>query len=85
MNFDSILLVLSLFENLQSLNQEADFFYAMQLLEDSGICVVPGSGFGQKPGTYHFRLIFYFILFQTKWVIAVHSYCREFKGYIFVI
>lgn len=21
----------------------------------SGICIVPGSGFGQKPGTYHFR------------------------------
>ncbi|MCP9257937.1 Alanine aminotransferase 2 [Dirofilaria immitis] len=39
----------------KSLNQEADFFYAMQLLENSGICVVPGSGFGQKPGTYHFR------------------------------
>nr|CRZ24225.1 Bm9838 [Brugia malayi] len=39
----------------KSLNQEADFFYAMELLENSGICVVPGSGFGQKPGTYHFR------------------------------
>uniref|UniRef100_A0A915PKV4 alanine transaminase n=1 Tax=Setaria digitata TaxID=48799 RepID=A0A915PKV4_9BILA len=39
----------------KSMNQEADFFYAMQLLESSGICVVPGSGFGQKPGTYHFR------------------------------
>ncbi|VDK89288.1 unnamed protein product, partial [Onchocerca ochengi] len=39
----------------KSLNQEADFFYAMQLLESNGICVVPGSGFGQKPGTYHFR------------------------------
>lgn len=20
-----------------------------------GICIVPGSGFGQQPGTYHFR------------------------------
>ncbi|KAL3998871.1 Alanine aminotransferase 2 [Acanthocheilonema viteae] len=39
----------------KSFNLEADFFYAMQLLENSGICVVPGSGFGQKPGTYHFR------------------------------
>jgi alanine transaminase len=27
----------------------------MQLLESTGICVVPGSGFHQKPGTYHFR------------------------------
>ncbi|EJW73479.1 hypothetical protein WUBG_15616, partial [Wuchereria bancrofti] len=43
----------------KSLNQEADFFYAMELLENSGICVVPGSGFGQKPGTYHFRFIYF--------------------------
>ncbi|XP_023231302.1 alanine aminotransferase 1-like [Centruroides sculpturatus] len=39
----------------KSLNQEPDFFYAMQLLENTGICIVPGSGFGQRPGTYHFR------------------------------
>ncbi|KAH8362085.1 hypothetical protein KR200_002216, partial [Drosophila serrata] len=32
-----------------------DVFYAFELLETSGICIVPGSGFGQKPGTYHFR------------------------------
>ena len=25
------------------------------LLEERGICVVPGSGFGQAPGTAHFR------------------------------
>ena len=39
----------------QSLGQEPDAFYAFQLLEETGICCVPGSGFGQKPGTYHFR------------------------------
>lgn len=32
-----------------------DAFYAFELLESTGICIVPGSGFGQKPGTYHFR------------------------------
>uniref|UniRef100_A0A2A4JKB6 Cation-transporting ATPase n=1 Tax=Heliothis virescens TaxID=7102 RepID=A0A2A4JKB6_HELVI len=32
-----------------------DAFYARTLLEETGICIVPGSGFGQKPGTYHFR------------------------------
>jgi len=32
-----------------------DAFYAFELLESSGICIVPGSGFGQQPGTYHFR------------------------------
>lgn len=35
--------------------QTPDTFYAFQLLEQTGICIVPGSGFGQKPGTYHFR------------------------------
>jgi aspartate/methionine/tyrosine aminotransferase len=29
--------------------------YCMRLLEETGICVVPGSGFGQAPGTFHFR------------------------------
>lgn len=36
-------------------NQAPDFHYAMQFLENHGVCVVPGSGFGQMPGTYHFR------------------------------
>lgn len=34
---------------------KADAFYCYQLLEETGICVVPGSGFGQVEGTYHFR------------------------------
>jgi aspartate/methionine/tyrosine aminotransferase len=29
--------------------------YCIALLEETGICVVPGSGFGQDPGTLHFR------------------------------
>ncbi|KAI0320396.1 transaminase [Amylostereum chailletii] len=36
--------------------KEPDAFYAMQLLEETGICVVPGSGFGQKEGHHHYRL-----------------------------
>ncbi|KAJ8715842.1 hypothetical protein PYW08_013127 [Mythimna loreyi] len=36
-------------------NKPADLFYAFRLLEETGICIVPGSGFGQSPGTYHFR------------------------------
>ena len=32
-----------------------DMDYAMALLEETGICVVPGSGFGQEEGTAHFR------------------------------
>jgi glutamate--glyoxylate aminotransferase len=32
-----------------------DVFYALQLLDETGITVVPGSGFGQEEGTYHLR------------------------------
>ncbi|MBA4311123.1 MAG: aminotransferase class I/II [Chlorobiaceae bacterium] len=35
-----------------------DSDYCMALLEETGICVVPGSGFGQIPGTLHFRTTF---------------------------
>ncbi|KFM78585.1 Alanine aminotransferase 2, partial [Stegodyphus mimosarum] len=42
----------------QSRKQSPDEFYAMELLESAGICVVPGCLFGQRPETYHFRLTF---------------------------
>ncbi|MGA9116426.1 MAG: aminotransferase class I/II-fold pyridoxal phosphate-dependent enzyme [Bacteroidota bacterium] len=35
-----------------------DEAYCMALLEETGICVVPGSGFGQRAGTLHFRTTF---------------------------
>uniref|UniRef100_A0A3Q3M8R8 alanine transaminase n=1 Tax=Mastacembelus armatus TaxID=205130 RepID=A0A3Q3M8R8_9TELE len=36
--------------------RQPDVFYCMKMLEEAGICVIPGSGFGQKEGTYHFRM-----------------------------
>ena len=38
--------------------KQPDMLYCVQLLENTGICVVPGNGFGQKDGTYHFRTTF---------------------------
>lgn len=35
-----------------------DAFYVIELLEQTGVCVVPGSGFGQRNGTCHFRTTF---------------------------
>eukprot|EP00301_Raphidiophrys_heterophryoidea_P001899 c10894_g1_i1.p1 GENE.c10894_g1_i1~~c10894_g1_i1.p1 ORF type:complete len:547 (+),score=156.61 c10894_g1_i1:65-1642(+) len=32
-----------------------DAFFALQLLEATGVCVVPGSGFGKVDGSWHFR------------------------------
>ncbi|KAG0414686.1 hypothetical protein HPB47_008133 [Ixodes persulcatus] len=40
----------------KSLGQEPSYFYASQLLEKKGVCVTPGSAFGQLPGTCHFRV-----------------------------
>jgi len=33
-----------------------DFLYCMDMVEKTGIMTVPGSGFGQKKDTYHFRI-----------------------------
>jgi len=32
-----------------------DLMYCLELLDNTGIVCVPGSGFGQKDGTFHFR------------------------------
>ena len=41
-----------------ALDAKRDSDYCLALLEETGICVVPGSGFGQEPGTLHFRTTF---------------------------
>ena len=33
-----------------------DFFYCLNLVNETGIMTVPGSGFGQKEGEYHLRI-----------------------------
>ncbi|KAK4111392.1 PLP-dependent transferase [Canariomyces notabilis] len=53
-----------------------DEFYCMRLLEATGICVVPGSGFGQKQGTLHFRTTF--LAPGTEWVGSMVKFHKEF-------
>ncbi|CAM9304080.1 unnamed protein product [Hapterophycus canaliculatus] len=36
----------------------ADEYYCLKILDQSGIVLVPGSGFGQEEGTLHFRTTF---------------------------
>jgi len=38
--------------------KQPDVFYCIALLDATGVCVVPGSGFRQKDGTWHFRTTF---------------------------
>lgn len=37
-------------------NMAPDLFYTMNALEQTGIVLVPGSGFKQAPGTHHYRI-----------------------------
>ncbi|CAL6016259.1 Alanine_aminotransferase [Hexamita inflata] len=43
-------------EAAKKLGKEADELYCKDLVEETGIVVLPGSMFGQKAGTYHFRM-----------------------------
>lgn len=53
-------------EEAKKLGRKADELYCLRLLERTGICVVPGEGFGQEPGTLHFRTTF--LAPGTDWV-----------------
>jgi len=53
--FPSIQLSEKAVEDAKSNGVEPDAWYCMELLEHTGIVLVPGSGFGQVPGTFHFR------------------------------
>lgn len=33
-----------------------DLMYCLEMLDKTGVVTVPGSGFRQVPGTYHFRI-----------------------------
>ncbi|KAL5062558.1 hypothetical protein RYX36_024295 [Vicia faba] len=52
-----------------------DAFYCKRLLNATGIVVVPGSGFGQVPGTWHFRCT---ILPQEDRIPAIVTRLTEF-------
>ncbi|KAK0595869.1 hypothetical protein LWI29_010752 [Acer saccharum] len=59
----------------QAANSAADAFYCRHLLNATGIVVVPGSGFGQVPGTWHFRCT---ILPQEDKIPAIVSRLTDF-------
>ena len=57
-------------------NRRPDEFYALRLLAATGVCIVPGSGFGQKEGTLHFRTTF--LAPGTAWVSRIVKFHKEF-------
>lgn len=40
-----------------SIDVDDDKKFCIELLKETGVVVVPGSGFGQKPGSQHFRIV----------------------------
>ncbi|KAG0712674.1 Alanine aminotransferase 2 [Chionoecetes opilio] len=64
-------------EAAKAAGQAPDVFYAFQLLENTGICIVPGTGFGQRPGTYHFRTT---VLPQPELLKTMLEKFREFHA-----
>lgn len=54
--FPSIELPEHIVKKARDQKMEPDYYYCLNLLEQTGLVTVPGSGFGQKDGTYHIRL-----------------------------
>lgn len=59
-------------------NRAADEFYCLRFLDATGVCVVPGSGFGQKENTLHFRTTF--LAPGTDWVERIVKFHSEFMA-----
>jgi len=58
-NIDGIDLVkpMGAFYAFPSIEVQDDWDFCIQLLKTTGVILVPGKGFGQKPGTNHFRIV----------------------------
>ena len=54
--FPSLQLPPKAIEAAKKIGKQGDELYAMELLSATGICVIPGTGFGQKDGESHYRL-----------------------------
>ncbi|AGO13948.1 AaceriAGR085Wp [[Ashbya] aceris (nom. inval.)] len=63
-------------EAAQKLDIPADEFYCRELLDETGICTVPGTGFGQMPGTYHVRTTF--LPPGTEWIESWKNFHKKF-------
>jgi aspartate/methionine/tyrosine aminotransferase len=56
--FPSVQVPPTALEKAKELGTTPDNLYALSLLEETGICVVPASGFGQAKGRVGFRTTF---------------------------
>ena len=54
--FPSVRLPAKAVEEAKRRGKAADTFYCLELLQHTGLVTVPGSGFGQREGEWHFRM-----------------------------
>ena len=74
--FPTISLPKRVVEQAHKEGRSPDEFYCLRLLDATGVCVVPGSGFGQKEGTLHFRTTF--LAPGTDWVGRITEFHKKF-------
>ena len=60
--------------------QSPDMHYCLSLLEQTGICTVPGSGFGQERGTHHLRMTF--LPPEDRLSAALERFCDHHREYM---
>lgn len=53
--FPTITLPDGAFKKAKEIGKTGEWLYCKEMLENTGIVIVPGNGFGQKDGTHHFR------------------------------
>lgn len=58
--------------------KDPDNFYCLEMLDATGICTVPGSGFGQEEGTFHFRTTF--LAPGLDWVDRIADFHKDFMS-----
>jgi alanine transaminase len=66
------------FDKAKEMGTTPDNLYALSLLEHTGICVVPASGFGQAKGRVGFRTTF----LHPDTVKAVEEFARHHKLFV---
>ncbi|KAI5272156.1 PLP-dependent transferase [Aureobasidium subglaciale] len=76
--FPTITLPPKAIEKAKQEGRKPDEYYCMRLLDATGVCVVAGSGFGQKEGTLHFRTTF--LAPGTEWVGRITKFHKEFMA-----
>ena len=53
--FPTIELPEGAFKKAKEIGKTGEWLYCKEMLENTGIVIVPGNGFGQEEGTHHFR------------------------------